>query len=141
MLASMVRSLRTEPDTAILFSALLPTWKLIDEALLVAAVDVLSDATVTVNSRIAMTLTVASQISNGMFVVYWDRITSGEMNCGIGLTGTPADRVGAQPSEAVVRSAASRLRAVVDSPLTPPPVRNAADCTLGELEARLKIPD
>ena len=139
-LAAMVRSLRTEADTAVLFEALVPTWEIIDEGLLLAALDVISDNTATANSRIAMTFTVASQISDGMFVMYWDGATSGVPGCDMGLTGTVALTKGAEPTAATLRSAVSRLNAVALAQTVPTPVRNAAACVRGQIEARLRLP-
>lgn len=138
-LAAMVRSLRTEADTAALFQALVPTWEIVDEGLLLAALDVISDNTATANSRIALTFTVASQISDGMLVMYWDGATSGVPGCGTGLTGTVALTKGAEPTVATLRSAVSRLNAVASAQTVPTPVRNAAACVRGKIEARMEL--
>ena len=134
-LAAMVRSLRTEAETAALFEALAPTWRVIDEGLLLAALDVIGDNTATMNARIATTFTVASQISDGMLVMYWDGAISGIPGCNSGLTGSVALTKGAEPTVATLRSAAGRLRAVVSAPTTPNSVRNAVACVLGDLES------
>lgn len=139
-LSSMVRSLRTESDTAVLFEALVPTWEIIDEGLLLAALDVISDNTATENSRIAMTFAVASQISDGMLVMYWETAISGAPGCGTGLTGTVALTKGAELTVATLRSAVSRLNAVASALTVPTPVRNAAACVRGKIEARLELP-
>ena len=139
-LAAMVRSLRTEADTAVLFKALVPTWEIVDEGLLLAALDVISDNSATANSRIAMTFTVASQISDGMLVMYWDGAIGGAPGCGTGLTGTVALTKETELTAATLRSAVSRLNAVASSQSVPLSVRNAAACVRGKIEARLELP-
>ena len=138
-LAAMVRSLRTEADTAALFEALAPTWRVIDVGLLLAALDVIGDNTATMNARIATTITLASQISHGMLVVSWSGVGSGVPGCEMGMTGSVNPTQGAEPTAATLRSAVSRLNAVASSQTVPTSVRNAAACLRGYVEARLRL--
>ena len=134
-LAAMVRSLRTEADTAVLFEALAPTWRVIDEGLLLAALDVIDDNTATMNSRIATTIMLASQISDGRLVIEWAGAIGGAPDCVRGELAIGSSSRGAEPTGETLRSAVSRLQAVVSAPTAPTVVRNAVRCVLGDLES------
>ncbi len=132
-LAAMIRSLRTEADTAVLFEALAPTREIIDEGLLLAALDVIGDNTATTNSRIATTIMLASQISTSILVVEWNEAIGGRPDCARGDLVIVRIR-GAAPDAAALWSAVSRLNAVAVAPATPTPVRNAVSCVLPFVE-------
>lgn len=132
-LAAMVRSLRTEADTAVLFEALQSTTGVFDEGLLLAALDVLGDNTATMNSRIATTIMMASQISSSILVIEWSGAISGRPDCARGDLAIARSR-GAAPVAATLRAAMSRLQSVVSAPETPAAVRNAATCVLPFVE-------
>ncbi len=134
-LAAMVRSLRTEADTAALFKALQPTFEVLDEGLLLAALDVIGDNTATMNSRVATTLMLASQISSGRLVIEWSGAIGGGPDCVRGELATGSRTRGAAPTAATLRSAMSRMQAVVSAPATPTAVRNSVECVLGDLES------
>ncbi|MBX9927541.1 MAG: hypothetical protein K2X99_01385 [Gemmatimonadaceae bacterium] len=120
-----------------MFASLRPTWEVIHEDLLAAATDVIADNSAMSNARIALAFTVASQISDGMLVFYWDRIVSGVPGCGAGMTGVVSTRRGSEPSNEALQAASARLAAVASASATPLPVRNAAGCALLFTRGRL----
>ncbi|MBX9927538.1 MAG: hypothetical protein K2X99_01370 [Gemmatimonadaceae bacterium] len=139
-LATLILSTRTESDTSALFDLLAPTWHVVDERLLDAAVEVIGDPSATINARTAAAMTIGEQVTNGALVFEWSRIVLDAPECSSGVSWSVDVRRGIAPSATGLRNARERLRGVIGASTTPGPVRNAAACAVSFVESALRGP-